>query len=132
MCIPKNFIWYFPERTIKSLAKTYFFVQLVWNCFTMNDREAVQSDIFWQWMSKCYTNVTIINQLCVSIYYWYLIMILCPIAHHYCMTLPFIMCNIVEQCLNVGYGSLLTLSFSKKGGGGVSYFSRNNLDCFFY
>lgn len=38
--------WLIPERTMKTLAKIYYFVQLVWNQFSMNDREAVYSDIF--------------------------------------------------------------------------------------
>ena len=37
---------------------------------------------FWQRILKCYTNVTIINWLCVSDYYQYLIMIFCLIADH--------------------------------------------------
>ena len=35
--------------------------------------------------------------LCVSDYNWYLVMIFCPIAHHLCMALPFVMCSIVKQ-----------------------------------
>ena len=47
----------------------------------LNDKEAVWI-CFWQWMSKCYTNLTIINWLCVSDYYQYSIMIFCSNAHN--------------------------------------------------
>ena len=40
-------IWFFlSERIIRTLAKVHFFVQLMWNWFSINDREAVQTDIF--------------------------------------------------------------------------------------
>ena len=45
----------------------------------LNDREAVWICV-WQWTSKCYTNVTIINQIYVLDYYQYLVMIFCLIA----------------------------------------------------
>ena len=38
--LQKILIWFIPER------KIHYFVQLVWNWFTMIDREAVQSNIF--------------------------------------------------------------------------------------
>ena len=45
------------ERTIRTLDKIYYFVQLMWNRFKVNDREAVQSDIFLtvniQMLHKC-------------------------------------------------------------------------------
>ena len=63
---------------------------------------------FWQWMSKCNTKVTIINQLCLSDYDWYLIIILCPIVHHLCMALSLVKCHIVKECWNVRHVSLLT------------------------
>ena len=37
--------------------------------------------------SECYINATIINWLCVTDYYWYVIMIFCRIAHHWCMAI---------------------------------------------
>ena len=65
-------------------------------------------------MSQFYTNVTIINRLCVSNYYQYSIMIFYLNAHDQCMTLPFAICSIVKQCWSMGYVSLLTLSFMKQ------------------
>ena len=57
----KILLWFFPESTIKTFAKIYHFMQLVWNRFTMNDREAVQSDIFLtvniQMLHKCDNNM---------------------------------------------------------------------------
>ena len=82
---------------------------------------------FWQWMSKCYTDLTIINRLCISDYNWYLIMIFCPIAHHLCMTLPFIMCRVVNQCWSVRYENLFTLSFISNDFASVKwYYCRRN------
>ena len=40
----------------------------------------------------------------------YSIMIFCPIAHHYCMTLAFIMCRTLEKCLKGGYACGLSHS----------------------
>ena len=40
------------EKLELNLAKIYYFMQLVWNRFSMNDREAVQSDIFLKWSSS--------------------------------------------------------------------------------
>ena len=37
---------FFSVSTIRTMAKVYYFVQLVWNRFSMNGSEAVQSDIF--------------------------------------------------------------------------------------
>ena len=51
--LQKILLWLFPERTIRTWAKIYHFVQLLWNWFTMNDREAVQSDIFLTVNVKC-------------------------------------------------------------------------------
>ena len=82
---------------------------------------------FWQWMSKCYTDLIIINRLCVSDYNWYLIIIFCPIVHHLCMTLPFIICSVVNQCWCVGYESLFTLSFISNDFASVKwYYCRRN------
>ena len=108
MCI---FIEYYYLIFSWTLAKIYYFVQLVWNRWSTNDREAVQSDIFLT------VNVQMLHRfdnyesiLCIY-YNWYLFMIFCPIAHHLCMTLPFIICSVVNQCWCVGYESLFTLPF---------------------
>ena len=61
---------------------------------------------FWQWASKFYRNVTFINQLCVSDYYRYLIMIFYTTSMQ-----AFIIYSIVQQFWSVGYESLLSLSF---------------------
>ena len=39
-------IWFFSVSTIRSMANVYYFVQLLWNRFSINASEAVQSDIF--------------------------------------------------------------------------------------
>ena len=107
----RKLFYFFSEKRITTLAKIYYFVQLVETRLAWTTHKQFNQKSFWQWMSKCYTNVTVINRLCVSNYNWYLIMIFCLIAHHFCMALPFIMCSIVKQCWNIGYKSLLTLSF---------------------
>ena len=38
-------------------------------------------------------------------------LVFCPIAHHYCMELPFIEYSNLKQWWSMGYASLLTLSF---------------------
>ena len=40
----KILIWLFSERTIRTIAKIYvnYIMQLVWNLFSMNDREVAQ------------------------------------------------------------------------------------------
>ena len=77
----KILLWFFPESSIRTLSKIYHFLQLVWNGFTMNDREAVQSDISFT------VNIQMLH------YYWYSIMIFCPFAHHLFMTLLFLICS---------------------------------------
>ena len=56
--------------------KIYYFMQLMWNWFSMNDREAVQSDTFFD---SEHPNVT-------QMWYGNYILIMCtrllPIAHH--------------------------------------------------
>ena len=55
-----------PKHTIScnlyetSLAYSHIFIEWRRSCW---------GRYLWQWTSKCYTNVTIINQLCVSDYY---------------------------------------------------------------
>ena len=80
------FIWLFSKRTIRTewvgpKYTQYYFEHLVWSETGLaGTTEKLFNQIsFWQWMSKCYTNETIINQVCVSDYYQYSIMIFCLI-----------------------------------------------------
>ena len=69
---------------------------------------------FWQWVSKCYPNVTIINQFYVSYYNWYLIMVFCPIPLHLCIALPFVMCSILSSSVGAwGMGACSLYLFYK-------------------
>ena len=65
---------------------------------------------FWQWNSKCCTNVTIFNRSWVSDYY-HSFMVFFLIAHHLCMALSFIVCRIIKQYWSMGCLSLLTFTF---------------------
>ena len=64
---------FFLREQLKLLPK-YYFVQLVWNWFSIYDREAVQSDIFLT-LNIQILHKLIVNQLCVSDYYQYAIII---------------------------------------------------------
>ena len=83
MCICTGYTdLFFSVSTIRTLAKVYNFVQLVWNRFSMNGSEAVQSDIFLTVNIPMLPNCDIINQLsasvCTDVQLWFF----SPIANH--------------------------------------------------
>ena len=78
---------YSQEILIWFLTKLYYFVQPLWNRLAwMPEKLFNQIHVhvcFWQWTSKCYTNVTIINRLNVyPIITRYIRVWFCLIVHH--------------------------------------------------
>ena len=59
---------------IYFIYKTYYSMHFVCNLFNRNDREAIQSDIFLT------VNVQVFDYM--YMFYRYLIMVFCPIAHY--------------------------------------------------
>ena len=95
----------FSEITIRTLAKMYYYMQLVWqiSCSIRYIFDSERSNItqIWQFL------IDYLYTIIIDIQLWFF----CSIAPHKCSELPFMMCSILKQCWSVGYLSLLTLSF---------------------
>ena len=78
---------FFSERTIRKLAEINYFMHVVWNRFTINDREAVQSDIFLkmnaQILNKCHNYV---HPISIDIHLWSSVQLPVAYAWH-CLSL---------------------------------------------
>ena len=103
---------FFSERT---LVKMYYFVKHEYVYMNLNDREAVQSEVVF--FIQC--------DIKSSDYHPYSIII-------FCIVLSFVMCNIVKQCLSVGYVCLLTRSFIAKSRKQLFYIPFKSITCTLY
>ena len=92
--LPKIF---FSERTNRTLPRKSFSCKLCETGLAWMTEKQFSLISFWQWTSKWYKNVTIINHLYAFDYYLYAIKVRCPFVYHWSVALSFVMCSIVRM-----------------------------------